>query len=1583
MAKSKKKPDSAKDLKSLISGLQKLFGVKGKRKDVLSFAQEFAGQFGAGKIKGLKPKKSKDEEPEEPEEDSKEEHLNDLEKFLSGAKYTGFQSSNVRSVAYDDDASTMYVGYKGKKGSTNWYGYQDVSAREATAMFSTSSKGRAVWDMLRVRGSKTGHQKDYFQGEPPDFGLSTIRDRAKNKKQKKALGGVIQQRFGTPGQDNEPISAEPGEFVVPKHAAQEHKELLEGITFGSAASKGPGVGSGDYLTPSTDAPGSHFAGGGAIPNSMFGDMGKEAFGSISKLIGNAGDSVKDWMKDRYGMKTALGSLTAGNIGTWAASGLLSLGLQSPAILPPGTGIASGVAIAEIVKQLRKRNESDSEAEHMAKGRQVKKRHRQLTEQLHDVLGEHARKIGHENLPDFAADVESRIGKFRFSSSAPSAVIPDESFDIPRKYMPQIEAEHLDEFIESLKAKGIEGEKTKMPVGQLKPSQNEIGLAQIAKNFLRSDKRLAKKTIIASEDDYILDGHHGWAGMKMKGEDYEANVLKLALPFEDLLREARGFDKAGYMDVGAKEITRENVQEHFANAPDLQRGRHMASGKIVHGGQRDYSQFPNDDLFKELFGTTDKEVLRDAMGAPEDADIKWLRGGRDRIEASAYHPSLVGMDRGFVFDDSYGKFAENQYFRTEKTGTGLGLSAFSKQVNTLQGMGFDKIKAEAGGSGRLSSAAARKRWEAAGMVGYYTWPRMGFDAEIESLQPELLSMIKENFPGAESIQDVMSAPGGKEWWKNYGSAFSGEFDLSEGSRSLQVLESYKQERMTALGKQFASASQQHKAEGGEIQHKIGIRGQDNEPITGEPGAWIVPVADAQKADNKAILQQMTGGGGSHKAEGRQVYGDPLKSSVDLLTEPGEWYVPENIASKPENKAVLEAMTPTKAGGSSHMADGGEILGGISSMLTGGLGAGLIGMLASKFSDKSETKSDPLGAAAQNLNSAAKELSEAAKVIQDSTRVAFDHSGMKAPGGSSLSDTTWMDDLTTGMPKLVKRSDIAKMPMVNRIPEVTPAKLGFMEQFNADARGIFNATKGVMAPGAGGAAAGGAGAAAGGAGAAAPALGEALSSAATGPVGMVAAGVMMLKQKVDEFADSIRDVDNVLVDVTRSFGELIGVPKSISELVGSVVGLLSPMRMFADLLKSPMDFLKDPAASAKESLARLADVGMNLARVFLDLRDPASMLGPAVSAFVGTANKFSPASVERMQLAFDNLSAAAGTWFLPIIEGARELADEFNVLYTQAAPEMNAAVAEIVAVLKPLARDVGADLIRLFVKAVPIVSELVTALIPFGEVAGRTVSILANIGLMGLNGLATILPYVNNAMQLWIGNLQEGAATIGAASMLIMDAVEAIRDPRRALDFFNNIGGNFRADRTNMLANMREQNRPPIMGAQTFAAMPARQVGIEDVGLEARRAAFSMGGRDIPQEQLDVQREIRDLLARGNPNPAEAAMGFAGHLVGLGSPRPPLAGGGPGGIDPRPPLAEGGMAGLYGGRPPLAGGSVELVGPGLNGLPLPAAGPGGGNNDGALAAEIAGLRQVINGLGLQGTMQAIQAALMQAQQLFGRS
>lgn len=94
--------------------------------------------------------------------------------IVTGAMVPATGSSNVHSFGYDIESNYLYVRYLGyvrgakgpdgrpfRAGPGSLYRYRDVTPEEFLTLLAANSKGEWVWENLRVRGTWSGHQKDY------------------------------------------------------------------------------------------------------------------------------------------------------------------------------------------------------------------------------------------------------------------------------------------------------------------------------------------------------------------------------------------------------------------------------------------------------------------------------------------------------------------------------------------------------------------------------------------------------------------------------------------------------------------------------------------------------------------------------------------------------------------------------------------------------------------------------------------------------------------------------------------------------------------------------------------------------------------------------------------------------------------------------------------------------------------------------------------------------------------------------------------------------------------------------------------------------------------------------------------------------------------------------------------------------------------------------------------------------------------------------------------------------------------------------------------------------------------------------
>jgi hypothetical protein len=85
---------------------------------------------------------------------------------------------------------------------------------------------------------------------------------------------------------------------------------------------------------------------------------------------------------------------------------------------------------------------------------------------------------------------------------------DDTLGVPRKKMPQIKEQDYPEFFKYLKDRGVSTSNHSVLATSLKPVQKDFSDKGVVKALML---RKNDKPIIASSDNYIVDGHHRWLG----------------------------------------------------------------------------------------------------------------------------------------------------------------------------------------------------------------------------------------------------------------------------------------------------------------------------------------------------------------------------------------------------------------------------------------------------------------------------------------------------------------------------------------------------------------------------------------------------------------------------------------------------------------------------------------------------------------------------------------------------------------------------------------------------------------------------------------------------------------------------------------------------------------------------------------------------------------------------------------------------------------------------------------------------------------------------------------------------------------
>ena len=118
--------------------------------------------------------------------------------------------------------------------------------------------------------------------------------------------------------------------------------------------------------------------------------------------------------------------------------------------------------------------------------------------------------------------------------------------LKRSQMPQIHKDDYNEFIDYLKDNGAEFTKQTMPAKQLKATQGEFSDKGVMKQIRKQMAGEPRKPVIASQDNYIIDGHHRWL-VAWNTKD-SVDVFKVNMDADELLKLVKKFPKTTYKDI---------------------------------------------------------------------------------------------------------------------------------------------------------------------------------------------------------------------------------------------------------------------------------------------------------------------------------------------------------------------------------------------------------------------------------------------------------------------------------------------------------------------------------------------------------------------------------------------------------------------------------------------------------------------------------------------------------------------------------------------------------------------------------------------------------------------------------------------------------------------------------------------------------------------------------------------------------------------------------------------------------------------------------------------------------------------------
>lgn len=273
------------------------------------------------------------------------------------------------------------------------------------------------------------------------------------------------------------------------------------------------------------------------------------------------------------------------------------------------------------------------------------------------------------------------------------------------------------------------------------------------------------------------------------------AIQRALAAEEAHRDSYGTSPSLTKTRKEKEVKQSSVSAPVEGSSAAHTANNKAFSKLKVGK---YNQVIKDDAAaaesKKIFGRDlSDQDYRDLAGAPHGVRMTIKKmGGPNGGLMIVSNGSGYSSERALKRID--GKLVlQNDLFVTSKLPKGSGTTMFAKQVDSATRLGVDRIEVEeAAGYGPKTSWGKRTP---ATYNGYYTWARLGYEGEARVKSDESRKALASymDSSGNVSIPKMMSTAEGRKAWRDYGSDWSGNFDLKKGSYSQRVLDAYLEER----------------------------------------------------------------------------------------------------------------------------------------------------------------------------------------------------------------------------------------------------------------------------------------------------------------------------------------------------------------------------------------------------------------------------------------------------------------------------------------------------------------------------------------------------------------------------------------------------------------------------------------------------------------------------------------------------------------------------------------------------------------------------------------------------------------------
>jgi cytidylate kinase len=226
--------------------------------------------------------------------------------------------------------------------------------------------------------------------------------------------------------------------------------------------------------------------------------------------------------------------------------------------------------------------------------------------------------------------------------------PKDTLGVKRKDMPQVKSDDYAEFIEYLKKNGATFTKETIPARDLKAMQKEFSDEGIMKQLMKNiEQGPNRKAVIASSDDYIMDGHHRWLVAINTGRDL--NVFRVNLPAYELYDLVNKFEKTYYKDI---------YNERGSIGVPLASG--LVMSLFPHRPLKIAKSTPGKLRYDETITTVDLDQLEtfaDKLFAKVGIDVEFTRHFLDRVNDERNRKPITMAELTRLFKQEFKRWAK--------------------------------------------------------------------------------------------------------------------------------------------------------------------------------------------------------------------------------------------------------------------------------------------------------------------------------------------------------------------------------------------------------------------------------------------------------------------------------------------------------------------------------------------------------------------------------------------------------------------------------------------------------------------------------------------------------------------------------------------------------------------------------------------------------------------------------------------------------------------------------------------------------------------------------------------------------------